>query len=218
MYNFHACERNASLLTYLFYRRILKAVMTDNENIDKKSDEELAVLTLRNQDFFACLMRRYEAKLLRYIRRISGVSLEEAEDVLQDSFIKIYQNLNGFDRSLKFSSWAYRITHNQVISHFRKNQVRPQTSAFDSELLETLASDLDSARDIDRKLLRERLEKTLEKIDTKYRDVLVLKYFEEKDYQEISDIMQKPMGTVATLLSRAKRLLKAELNNLNISL
>jgi RNA polymerase sigma-70 factor (ECF subfamily) len=191
--------------------------MEDNANFEEKSDEELVALTLRNQDFFAYLMRRYEAKLLRYIRRISGVNLEEAEDVLQESFIKIYQNLNGFDRSLKFSSWAYRITHNQVISHFRKTQARPQTSGFDAELIETLAADIDSEREMDRKLLRENLEKILKNIDPKYRDVLILKYFEEKDYQEISDIMQKPMGTVATLLNRAKRLLKTELTKMNIS-
>src|SRR3989338_2536563 len=146
--------------------------MADENDFANKTDEELVALTLRNQDFFAQIMRRYEAKLTRYIRRISGVRAEEAEDILQDSFIKIYQNLNGFDRSLKFSSWAYRITHNQVISHFRKSQARPQTNAFDTELLETLASDMDSARDIDVKLLRERLEKILEKIDIKYREVL----------------------------------------------
>ena len=185
--------------------------MANNNDFANKTDEELVALTLRNQDFFAQIMRRYEAKLARYIRRISGVRAEEAEDVLQESFIKIYQNLNAFDRSLRFSSWAYRITHNQVISHFRKSRARPQTADFNEALLETLASDIDSAKDMDRKLLRRHFEKTFKTLDTKYREVLILKYFEEKDYKEISDIIKKPMGTVANLLNRAKKNLKKEL-------
>ena len=185
--------------------------MADENDFANKTDEELVALTLRNQDFFAQIMRRYEAKLTRYIRRISGVRAEEAEDILQESFIKIYQNLNAFDRSLRFSSWAYRITHNQVISHFRKSRARPQTADFNEALLETLASDIDSAKDMDRKLLRRHFEKTFKTLDTKYREVLILKYFEEKDYKEISDIIKKPMGTVANLLNRAKKNLKKEL-------
>src|SRR3989339_817993 len=133
--------------------------MPENSNIEEKSDEELVGLAIKDQAVFLHIMNRYQAKLLYYIKRISGLSNDEAEDVLQDVFIKIYQNLNDFDIDLKFSSWAYRITHNQVISNFRKIQARPQTNAFDTELLETLASDMDSARDIDVKLLRERLEK-----------------------------------------------------------
>ena len=75
-----------------------------SENTDNKSDEDLVVLTLKNRDVFLYLMRRYEAPLLRYIRRIAGVNIEEAEDILQESFIKAYQNLNDFDPKLKFSS------------------------------------------------------------------------------------------------------------------
>lgn len=185
--------------------------MTKPDAVASMTDEELVILTRRDREIFAELMRRYEQKLLRYIRRIAGVNHEESEDILQESFIKMYQNLNGFDTGLKFSSWAYRITHNQVISTFRKNRARPQTTTIDSELMETLASDLNSARETDQKLLRERIESALTGLEAKYREVIVLKYFEEKDYREISDIIQKPMGTVATLLNRAKKMLKEKL-------
>ncbi|PIZ73055.1 hypothetical protein COY06_05820, partial [Candidatus Peregrinibacteria bacterium CG_4_10_14_0_2_um_filter_41_8] len=66
-------------------------------------------------------MQRYEGRLLAYINRLINVSNGEAEDILQEVFIKTYQNLNGFDLNLKFSTWVYRITYNQVISFFRKN-------------------------------------------------------------------------------------------------
>ena len=97
--------------------------------IDKcqhKSDINLVKLTLADQDYFLCLMEKYKAPLARYIIRLSNIDSDSAEDVLQDIFIKIYQNLNAFDQSLKFSSWIYRIAHNEIISHYRQLKARPQ--------------------------------------------------------------------------------------------
>ncbi|MCD4760742.1 hypothetical protein K8R42_02475, partial [bacterium] len=76
--------------------------MSDHINIDKLSDTDLVKLVLKDQENFSYLIKRYQSKLLRYIRRISGLNIEDAEDVLQDVFIKVYQNLNSFDTSLKF--------------------------------------------------------------------------------------------------------------------
>ena len=70
--------------------------MVDLKNIEKLSDEELVSLTLKNQEDFLYLINRYQAKLGRYIRRIAGVGKEDTEDLLQDVFIKVYQNLNSF--------------------------------------------------------------------------------------------------------------------------
>lgn len=187
--------------------------MIINENISEKSDNELVFMTLENQSFFLYLMKRYEQKLLRYILRISNIQKEEAEDILQDVFIKVYKNLNGFDSDLKFSSWIYRITHNEVISNFRKNKARPHghAIAIDDELINKLRSEIDIEQEIDRQYLKENIDRILNKMDIKYREVLVLKFLEEKDYQEISDILKKPMGTIATLINRAKNNFKKEL-------
>ena len=181
--------------------------MLDKNNCNEKSDEELVGLTLKNQDFFGCLAERYEPKLMRYIRRISAATLEDAEDLLQEIFVKVYRNLNDFDQSLKFSSWIYRIAHNQVISHWRKTKVRPQVLKFeaDEDFLKFIATDEDLARDTERKFSGEEVRKMMESLDDKYREVLVLKFLEGKDYKEISDILEKPLGTVATLINRAKK-------------
>ncbi len=172
-----------------------------------KTDEILARLALVDEDYLGCLIRRYEKPLARYIRRLTNVAEDEISDILQEVFISVYKNLNDFDPELKFSSWIYRITHNQVISHHRKKQSRPQTIEVDlsDESLNHLASELDTGREADLRLLGEQVERTLAGMEEKYRDVLVLKFFEEKSYQEISDILKKPMGTIATLLSRAKK-------------
>ncbi|MBT3412823.1 MAG: sigma-70 family RNA polymerase sigma factor [Candidatus Jacksonbacteria bacterium] len=184
-----------------------------------KTDEELVKLTLQDNQYFLCLMRNYEEKLMRYIKRISNASTEEAEDVLQEVYIKVYQNLNDFDTSLKFSSWIYRITRNEVISTFRKKSSRPQSFGGEAAeiILEKMASDLDTKKAVDTEYLQKNIYTILEKMDIKYKEVLVLRYLEEKDYNEISDILKKPVGTVSTLLNRAKKNFKKELDKHEIT-
>ena len=178
-----------------------------------KTDEELVALTLKNQNFLVCLTRRYETKLLSYILRISNVSKEEAEDILQDVFIKVYYNLNSFDKELKFSSWIYRITHNQVINNFRKTKVRAETITSDirDEIIKNIVSEFDIKEELDYKIFREKIEILLNNINNKYREVLILYLLEEKSSQEISDILKKRIGTVYSLISRGKKILKKEL-------
>ena len=176
-------------------------------------DAELVRLSLANPDKFSYIISRYQDKLARYIRRLGASNTEDTEDILQDIFLKVYLNLNDFNQDLKFSSWIYRIAHNQVISNFRKRQVRPEAHSLpiDSEGLQLLADDLALDQRSDLLMRQERLNGALGKINAKHREILVLKFFEDKSYQEISDILKKPLGTVASLLNRAKKDLKSVL-------
>lgn len=175
-------------------------------NYSNSTDEELASIALEDDLAFAEIVKRYQGKLINYIKRISNVSNEEAEDLLQDSFLKAYKNLNDFDTSLKLSSWLYRITHNQVISEYRKKSVRAHGNSveLDEILIEKLASDFDTSKEVDISLLKINIDKILETMDDKYKEVIVLRFFEEQSYQEMSDILRKPLGTIATLVNRAK--------------
>ncbi len=176
------------------------------ENCRDKKDEDLVFLILKNQDYFLCLVKKYENKLFNYIRRISNFKKEEIEDILQDIFIKVYKNLNNFDQGLKFSSWIYRIAHNQVISNFRKIKSRPQLVWDEDEnILRNISSEFSIEENIDQVLFQKNINNILNKLDNKYREILILKFLEEKNYKEISDILKKPMGTVATLINRAKK-------------
>jgi RNA polymerase sigma-70 factor, ECF subfamily len=174
----------------------------------EKTDEELVRMTLSNQALFAILVERYEDKLRRYIHRITNVTKEDCDDILQEVFINVYKNLAGFDTSLSFSSWIYRITHNYVRSQFRKKQARPQSIEIAAEILENISSDEDLYKIFETQLTKEIIRDALTKLDEKYKTVLILKFLEEKDYKEISDIIQKPIGTVGTLINRAKKKLK----------
>lgn len=172
-----------------------------------ETDEQLASIAITDHDAFGTLIGRYEKKLYRYVRRITNASHEECEDILQEVFLKAYRYLNNFDPTLSFSSWIYRIAHNETISHFRKRSVRPQTiREEDGEMyLKNIVSDLDVIEEIDQQFLRTVVEATLKKLGGKYKDVLILRYLEEKSYEEISDILKIPVKTVGTRLNRAKK-------------
>ena len=90
------------------------------------SDEELVSLTIADKQQFGVLIERYEQKLTRYVTRLGVKNPDDQLDVMQEVFLKIYKNLNGFDTKLSFSSWAYRIAHNEAISWYRKRNVRPE--------------------------------------------------------------------------------------------
>ncbi len=170
------------------------------------TDEELAHLSLKHTWAFVFLVDRYEAKLRRYVSRLGRFSVEDVEDLLQEIFMKAYKNLNGFDISLKFSSWIYRIAHNEVVSFFRKNHIRPEGHSVEltDELLQTLASEIDVLKSIEKEDSRRILADSINTLDSKYKDVIVLKFFEDKSYEEISNILMIPTGTVAIRLNRAK--------------
>ncbi|MFA6184440.1 MAG: sigma-70 family RNA polymerase sigma factor [Parcubacteria group bacterium] len=192
--------------------------MINIEDCEKKEDKELVKLSLENQEYFYCIISRYEKIILYYIQRISSLSKEDAEDILQEVFISVYQNLNDFDDSLKFSSWIYRIAHNKTISAWRKTKSRPKTIPTDSDenLFNFIASNEDIIGELERKHTAKELRLSLDKLDEKYKEVLILKFLEDKDYKEISDILKKPMGTVATLINRAKTKLREEINRQKI--
>jgi len=179
------------------------------------TDAQIVQQALLNKERFGVLMDRYEAPLARYIARLGIRNPDDQQDVLQDIFLKVYRNLNGFDQQLKFSSWIYRIAHNEAISSYRKKNVRPEGHliADSEELLSFAAGNLDSAEmQFDQTLNADVIRSGLQALDPKYSQVLVLRYFEHKEYEEISDILQIPTGSVGTLIHRGKKQLARVIN------
>ncbi|MBT5338675.1 RNA polymerase sigma factor [Candidatus Falkowbacteria bacterium] len=183
--------------------------MTKTNQNSFASDQELVKLTLKNSDHFAQVINKYQPQLFYYIKRISNVPNEDIEDHLQEIFLKIYRNLNNYNQNLKFSSWLYRIARNHVISHHRKLKARPQRISTDWEIneqiLNNIASDFELDVSFDNQLITNQIKLTLNKLDIKYKEVIVYRFFEDKSYEEIADILKKPIGTIGTLLNRAKK-------------
>lgn len=179
------------------------------------TDEEIVQMALQESAFFGHIVTRYEPKLARYIRRLGVRNTEDGEDVLQEIFIKVYRNLNGFDTSLSFSSWIYRIAHNEAISFYRKKHVRPEGHLIDEgddHLLREMTKEDNVEVSFDKEINAKVLEQALYELDNKYRDILILRFFEHKEYEEISDILKIPTGSVGTLIHRGKKQLKKVIN------
>lgn len=187
--------------------------------LEAMEDKELVVLALTDQQAFAVLVFRYESKMKRYIQRLGVFRKEDQLDVLQNIFLKLYKNLNNFDTTLSFSSWLYRIAHNEAVSWYRHQSVRPEGHLIiDSEATLNLLFNDSESNDtkFDRKIEAKEVSQALLKIDEKYREVIILRFFEQKEYDEISDILKIPVGSVGTLLFRGKKQLQNVLNRNNL--
>jgi RNA polymerase sigma-70 factor (ECF subfamily) len=167
------------------------------------SDAEVVERALIQVDFFYCLYIRFEHSLRRYIRRISNCNEADAEDILQDAFIKVWRNLNAYQPDIKLSSWLYRIVHNETVSHWRKLKTASKLISHTDKLIEFSIDEEDSSSDYQEEKNASTLA-TLEKLPLKYKEVLVLKFLESMTYEEISDILKIPEGTVAIRINRAK--------------
>jgi len=179
---------------------------------EQKTDAQLVLLSLKNQEYYYCLMKRYELPLMNYIRKLSGFGQSDVEDILQEVFILAYQNLNDYNDDFKFTSWLYRIAHNHTISFFRKKNKSNQDVSWDEKDLEQLIqSDFDIEHNLLQKNDYHNLLQSIETLPLKYKEVLLLRFIEGKDYQQISDILRKPIGTIGTLINRAKKMLLREI-------
>ena len=176
----------------------------------KISGKDIVERVVANPDFFYCIVKSYESQLKSYISRLTNTDNEEVEDILQESFIKVYENINSYNADYKFSTWLYRIVRNETINHWRKNKKRLKDVQLDvtEDFVFNLRADIDLAKELDKNLIKEKINKAINKLPFKYREVIVLRYIEDKDYKDISDILKKPVNTIGTLLNRAKKELK----------
>lgn len=176
--------------------------------MDHKTDEELATLVQgKNEQAFGVLMSRYQPRLLRYGRRFLS-ELDPIEDVVQEVFIKTYQNIRSFDTSRPFSPWIYRIAHNMFVSALRRNSRLPFITV-DFDLFPAyVAYEIDPAGDEEREQVRAMIDRGLKALAPMYREVIILYYLEQLNYQEIADVLHLPIGTVGVRLRRAREALK----------
>lgn len=170
------------------------------------TDEALAALVQGgDHEALALLVRRYEAPLRRYGKKFLGVG-GDIDDVLQEVFIKAYQNIRSFDPTRRFSPWIYRIAHNEFVSFLRRT-TGERVGAVD---LDTIAPWLAAREDvrigIEEQELRDMLDVCLRELPAKYREPLVLRYMEDLSYEEIADVMQIPRATVGVRITRGKAL------------
>lgn len=177
------------------------------KDVKSLGDEALAELVRsQDQELYREIMIRYQDKLMRYASYLVQDE-NQAADVVQEAFIKAFVNLHGFQTKKKFSSWIYRIVHNEAINYLKKH--RREISLENNQWLEQkIKSDDNIEEDFSNGETREMLNQCLKKLPVKYREPLVLFYLENNSYEEISDVLQLPLGTVGTRISRGKKMMR----------
>lgn len=184
--------------------------MIRTEQLQKplESDEEIVHrVTEGDIDLFGELIDRYEAKLTRYVMRFTQQP-EDVSDIIQVIFIKAYTNLRSFDTSRSFNSWIYRIAHNESVNHLKKRgSEKISFIDFDTFFPHPFAKEESDTLALSRED-KDQLEKSLAGISPKYREVLVLYYYDELSYQEIADVLHIPIATVGVRIRRGKEALQ----------
>ncbi len=145
---------------------------------------------------------------------------QDALDLVQDIYIKIFKNIKKFDESKSFHPWIRRISVNTCLNFTRtvKNNVISMNTAIgdgsdEISLEDTLVSDEDVVNDILNNETKNIIKNYLSEMPEEYRMVITLRYYEELSYNEIADLMEKPLGTIKTDIYRAKAILKKKLKN-----
>jgi RNA polymerase sigma-70 factor (ECF subfamily) len=173
-------------------------------------DDEDIITTVQNgsADHYDCIIERYEQKLLAYVIRFVK-NPDEARDIVQNVFMKSLNNIESFDTEKKFSSWIYRIAHNETMNWFTRHNQTKMVSIEDIsatkdqlEMADASQTALDEWFQIE---LRDEMADALEQLPEQYAEILRMKYFEDRSYKEIAQILDKPISSVGTLLRRAKK-------------
>jgi RNA polymerase sigma-70 factor (ECF subfamily) len=175
-------------------------------------DEELIELFLEGErSRFRELVERYDQRLLNFIYRLIG-DRERAEDLVQETFIRVYKHIRRFDRTKKFSTWVYTIASNLAKNELRNRSRNPivlfQHIVKDWEDDHKPLEFIDNSQRPDdlfmRRHLKEVIDRAVEKLPAHHRIVFVLRETEGKSYEEIAEITGCSLGTVKSRLNRAR--------------
>jgi RNA polymerase sigma-70 factor (ECF subfamily) len=172
-----------------------------------------------DQTAFIDLVGQYKKKIYFLAYDITG-DHQEAEDISQEVFIKMFRSLKNFRRDAKMSSWLYQITVNASIDFLRKKSSKPKRSIDEFEqiniqeqLLGGTGQSLDPQRSAEYSQIQNHISQALQKISPKERTVFVMRHYNDLKLNEIAEILNVTIGTVKSLLFRAIKKLRKELSS-----
>ncbi|MHB0972325.1 MAG: RNA polymerase sigma factor [Thermoanaerobaculia bacterium] len=186
--------------------------------LEPMDDRTLVTRILAGErELFSELVRRYEKRVVNYVYRITH-RYEEAHDLTQEIFVKVYMALDRYDPKFQFSTWIFRIAQNSAIDVLRKKNV-PEVSLTTTPTDESKGREREFAdpgvspyRDLRNKQLSAAIDTAVAKLPADYRELIQLRHFGELSYEEIAAMKHLPLGTVKNKLFRARNLLKDALD------
>lgn len=171
-----------------------------------------------DENAYKKLVDKYERAIYFHILKMVR-DKKQVEDLVQETFVKAFDNLNSYSTNYAFSTWLYRIATNHTIDYLRKKKL--QTLSIDEPVktkdgdMQMQLPDEDAATDrsLIRKQRQQMVQEAIEGLPSKYRKVIQMRHMEEKSYQEIADILDKPLGTIKAHIFRAREMLYKELKD-----
>lgn len=170
-------------------------------------NEVIARVQSGSVDFFDCVIARYEKRIFRYIMRFTK-NADETRDLTQIVFIKALNHIATFDTQKKFSSWIYRIAHNETMNWLGRSHNGRTISIEDvnsGAMHDVVDGSVMAVEEWFQAELRDELKDALAQLPPHYANVLRMQYFEDRSYKEIGEILGKPVSSVGTLIRRAKK-------------
>jgi RNA polymerase sigma-70 factor (ECF subfamily) len=182
------------------------------------TDEELVATILAGRGAgYEVLVGRYQHRLVNYLFRLVR-NLDEAHDLAQEVFLKVYQALDRFDPRYRFSTWIFRVAQNSAIDQIRRQKLRvtqPLRETIDGEEREwepasSGPSPYGEARNRER---GRAIGRAIDELPPEYRELIEMRHFGELAYEEIATLKRLPLGTVKNKLFRARQMLKEQLSD-----
>ncbi|WP_100013038.1 RNA polymerase sigma factor SigW [Lentibacillus sediminis] len=186
--------------------------------MDQFIREKIKRVKKGDQSAFEDVVSFYQNKIYQHCFRMLG-NAHEAEDIAQETFVRVYVNIHSYDEKRKFSTWLYRIATNLTIDRIRK---RKPDYYLDAEVKGTeglnmysqLASDKQSPpEEVENQELQRYIHREIAELPPKYRSIIILRYLEEFSLQEISETLDIPLGTVKTRIHRGREALRKKLRH-----
>lgn len=192
------------------------------QTIEKMDDHSLLAATLTGDEAaFRELVRRYQNQITNYVYRMLD-DYDRAVDLAQETFLRVYTSAERYQATYSFSTYIYRIAHNLAISDLRQRKRRRLMQFpmfFSDKDNDEVEIEIEDKRQVlaDASMIaaeqREAVTRAIASLPEKYRAALVLCDIEEKSYEEISEVLDLPVGTVKSRINRARNLLKDKLKD-----
>jgi RNA polymerase sigma-70 factor, ECF subfamily len=184
-------------------------VLTETEVVDRVLGGD--------RDAFAFLVERYQKGLVNYIFHMVR-HYEEALELTQEVFLKVYTSLDKFDRQYKFSTWLYKIASNHTIDHLRRQKmdctsIEAAQEDEDRPDLPLESSEQSPHEALHMKAILDKTWEAIQRLPESYRELIVLRHFNFRSYEEMAKITGLPVGTVKNRIFRARQVLMDELKD-----
>ena len=190
-------------------RQNLQTLSTEPSDMNDKfkySDEKL-ILRFQEGDINAYneLVKRYKDRLLNFVLRYFN-NVEQAEDVVQDTLIKLYTHASYYKNVAKFSTWIFTIAKNNALTELRKNKRKKTDSLWtdDGQVIDINSKEESLDSKVQNEIAIDQLNKFLDEIPENFRMAVVLRDFQELSYEEISKILEIPIGTIKSRINRGR--------------